>query len=61
MKKRSEMMELPVEVAVPCKLKTESSFLHREICSESNKIPKSKLACFVEAHESTGKRLERTL
>ena len=40
-----------------CKLKT---FRYRETCGESNNR-KSKHACILEVHESTKKRLERTL
>ena len=55
-------MKLPTEAAMPCKLKTtKCSFRHRETCTESNNIRKSKHACIVEAHESTRTRLERTL
>ena len=51
-----------MEAAMPCKLRTtKRSSKHRESDSGSNKIQKSKQACIVEAHESTGKRLEGTL
>ena len=43
---------------MPCKLKT---FRHRETCSESNDIRKSKHPCIVEADESARKGLERNL
>ena len=52
-----EKLELPMEAAMLCKLKT---FRHRETCSESTEIRKSKHARIVEGHESTRKRLERT-
>ena len=51
-------LELPMDAAMPCKLKT---FQHRGTCGESNDIRKSGHACIVEADESTRKRLERTL
>ena len=47
-----------MKAAMPCKLKT---FRPKETRSESNEIQKSKHACIVEAHESSRKRLERTL
>ena len=54
-------LELPMEAAMPFKLKTtKSSFRHRVAKSESKEIQKSKHACIVEAHESTRKRLEKT-
>ena len=46
-----------MEAAMPCKLKM---YRYRETCVESGNR-KSKHACVVEAHESTRKRLERTL
>ena len=53
-------LELPVEAAMPCKLKTmKSSFRHRETCGESDNR-KSNHAYIVEAHESARKRVERT-
>ena len=55
--KTMKNLELSVEAAMPCKLKT---FRYRETCGESNDR-KSKHACIVEAHESTRKRLEWTL
>ena len=51
-------LELPMEAAMPCKVET---FRYRETCGESNEIRKSKHACIADAHESTRKRLERTL
>ena len=39
-------LEIPMEAAMPCKLNT---LRHRETCSESNNIQKSKHACIVEA------------
>ena len=56
--KTQKKMELPMEAAMPFKLKT---FRHRETCSESYEIRKSKYACIMEAHESTREHLERTL
>ena len=47
-----------MEAAMPCKLKT---FPHREACSESKEIRRSKHACIVEAHVYTRKRLDGTL
>ena len=49
---------------MPCKkgTKKRSSFQETEAKScESNKIPKTKHACIVEAHESTRQRLESSL
>ena len=57
-------MEVPMDAAMPCKKgpKKRSSFQITEAKScESNKIPKTKHACIVEAHESTRKRLEPSL
>ena len=51
-------LEIPMEAPMPCKLRT---YQYRRTCGESNEIRKSKHACIVEAHESTRKRLERTL
>ena len=54
-KKREEKLEVPMEGAMPCKLKTtKSSYRHRENDSGYNKIQKSKHACIVQAHESFG-------
>ena len=59
-----EKLEIPMEAAVLCKLKTmKRPFKQREIDSESkgsNKIQKTKHACIAEAHESTRQRLEPT-
>ena len=44
-------LELSMEAATLCKLKTtKSSFPHTETCGEPKQIRKSKLACIVEAH-----------
>ena len=50
-------LELPVEAATPWKLKNYQCW---ETCGGSDNR-KSKHACTTEAHESTRKRLERTL
>ena len=57
MKNARKKLELPMEAAMLCKLKTHQ---YREICGESDNRT-SKRACIVEAHESTRKRLESTL
>ena len=56
-KKARKKLELPMEAAMPCKLKTSR---YRETFGESNNR-KSTHACVAEAHESTRKLLERTL
>ena len=55
--KRSEILDLLVEAAMPCKVK---NYQHRETCGESDNRT-SKRACIVQDHESTRKRLEGTL
>ena len=61
----SKKLEIPMEAAMPCEMGTKKRLKKlRETASESdesNKIQKTKLACVVEAHESTRKRLESTL
>ena len=53
-----------MEAAMPCEMGTKKRLKRlRETANESdesNKIQKTKLACVVEAHESTRKRLEST-
>ena len=66
MKYARKMLEIPMEAAMPCKMRTkERPKKSRETDDEtkgSNKIPKkTKHACTVEAHESTRKPLESTL
>ena len=56
--KRSEKLELPMEAAMPCKVKNNHC---REPCGRESDTRKSKYACIVEAHESRSKRLERNL
>ena len=56
--KRAEKLELPMEAAMPCKVKNHQC---REPCSKESNTRRSKYACNVEAHESTRKRLERIL
>ena len=60
-KNAESKLEVPMEAALPCKKGTKklSSFQETEAKScESNKIPKTKHACIVEAYESTRQRLE---
>ena len=58
-------LEVPPEAAVPCTTrgtKKRSGFQETEAKScESNKFPKTRHACIVEAHESTRQRLESSL
>ena len=58
-------LEIPIEAAVPCKLRTTkrpSKMLETDSDTRgSNNIPKTKHANIVEAHESTRMRLEFTL
>ena len=57
-------LETPLEAAMPCKMETRQRFKElRETVASGNTHPhkKTKCACIVEAHESTGKRLESTL
>ena len=56
-KSARQKLELPMEAAMPCKLKT---YQYRETCGGSDNR-KSKHACTVEAHESTEKRMKVTL
>ena len=59
--KRREKLEIPMEAAMLCKLKTTKNWYQRRgTDGEPNNIPNSKYACIVKAHESTTKRLERT-
>ena len=49
---------------MPCKKRTKELFSFQETeakSCQSNKIPKAKHACIVEAHESTRQHLEPTL
>ena len=57
MKNALKKLKLLVEIAMRCKVK---SHQYRETCGESD-TRRSKCVCLVEAHESTRKRLERTL
>ena len=51
-----------MEASVSCNLKTtKCSQRHREIDGGPHKIPNSKHACIVDDHESTRKRVERTV
>ena len=57
-------LEISMDAAMPCKKRTNkrSGFQETKAKSyESNKIPKTKRACIVEAHESTRPRLESSL
>ena len=57
-------LEVPMDAAMPCKKKTKkhSGLQETEAKSdESNKIPKTKHACIVEARECRRKRLESSL
>ena len=56
-KTRGKSWNFRREAAIPCKVKNHQ---WRETCGESD-TRGSKYACIVEAHESTRKRLERTL
>ena len=54
-------LEVPMEATMPCKKGTNKSFRFQETeakSCQSNKIPKTKHACIVEAHEFTRQRLE---
>ena len=56
--------EVPMDAATPCKRGTNNHSELKETeakSDESNKVPKTKHACIVEAHESTRKRLESAL
>ena len=57
MKKRAEKLELPMEAVMLCKVKNHQC---TETCGESD-TRRSKYACIVDGHESSRKRLERTL
>ena len=60
-KKRKEQLDVPMEAALPCKKEQRSTSGLQEAEAKScepNKIPKTKHACIVEAHESTRQRLE---
>ena len=57
-------LEVPTDAAMPCKRGTKKHFQFQETeakSCESNKIPQTKHACIVEAHESTRQRLELSL
>ena len=57
-------LEVPMDAAMPCKKGTTKQLPFQETeakSCESNKIPKTKHACIVEAHESTRQRLESSL
>ena len=57
--KNARKLEVPMEAAMPCKL--EEALKIQETVARSdefNKIPKTKRACIVGAHEPTRKRLE---
>ena len=63
-KKARRKLDVPVDAAMLCKkgTKKRSSFQELGVKSrESNKIPKTKHACIVEAHESTRQRVESSL
>ena len=51
-------LELPMESAMPCKVQNHPC---REPCGKESDTRRSKYACLSESHESTRKRLERTL
>ena len=56
-KNERKKLEIRMEAAMPCKIRKNR---HRKTCSPSD-IRKTKMACIVEADESTRKRLEGTL
>ena len=60
-KNARKKLEIPKEAAMPCKVGTKNrskkSREHDDEIQSSNKIRKTKHACFVEAHESTRRRL----
>ena len=55
-------MEVPMDAAMPCKKGTKKHFPFHDTeaksCESNKKIPKTKHACIVEAHESGRQRLE---
>ena len=63
-KTQAKVFIVPMEAAMLCKKGTKklSSFQETEAKScESNRIPKTRHACIVEAHESPRQRLESSL
>ena len=61
---RGESWEARMDAAMPCKKGTKKHFPFQKTeakSCESNKTPKTKHACTVEAHESTRQRLESSL
>ena len=57
-KSMRKKLELLVEAAMPCKVKNHK---YTDICGKDSDTRKSKLACIVEAHESTRKGSDRAL